>query len=336
MVLERVFPTKWIEKHVFSSFILATCYSIISLVLARFIFPENTGIVSLVFLSLLLAPSLRNILREEEQAEEQETTFSLKQLYKDNQKLIKTYAGIFMGVFSTYFITTALLPILGIQSNIFVQEQLFVNPALAGRAWSGSGIFLDILANNWLVLAVAFLLALLIAEGAVFFIAWNASAWGAVFGYRALAASLNLQEPVITVALTLLVIVLPHTILEGTAYILATISGSVISTEAIKQSNQLPLFLRYATIAGFMYALFYQLTTQLPPAVRISLLIPLLIGTIYLLGNAFLGKKYKEVFIYNYYLFIIAVILFIIGVLIESYVLSSSTTLAEIYAASLL
>lgn len=336
MVLERLFPAHWLEKHFRSAVLLAAGYSAASMLLAHLIFAANAGIVSVVFLSLLLVPSMRRLLAQEERAEEHETSFHLANLYRDNKALVKTYTGIFVGVFATYFAATTLLPLLGFNALSIVKEQLFLDPAIAGRATAQTDLFISILANNWLVVAVTFLLALLIGDGAVFFVAWNASAWGAIFGHRALTASTHSGEPLLLVAATLLAIVAWHVLLEGAAYILAAISGSVISDDALRESTDPHRFLGYAAAGLLLYALLYRLAQPLTPAAQLLILIPVLIGTLYLLGQALTEPAHKEVFTYNFWLFVIAVAVFVLGALIETSVLTHSDALQQIYTNSAL
>ena len=333
-MLEKLFPTSWLEKHILAAVLLAAGYSVISLSIASFIFPQNTGLVSLVFLSLLIVPSMKRLFAEESNYEEQETSFSLAKLYTDNKRIFKTYLGIFLGVFTTYFCASAFLPLLGIDTFSLMQEQLFIDRAIAGRAFFEQTTFMSILANNWLVLVVTFVLALLIGDGAVFFVAWNASAWGAVFGYRAFAASTYTADPILLVAATLLAIVAAHVLLEGGAYILAAISGSIISTEVIKNSDELHRFLGYALSGVILYALLSKLATGLPLTNRLLISIPVLLAILYVLRYCFTNKKHQEVYVYNYWLFVTAIAVFITGSLVETIVLSNSNTLNAIYQAS--
>lgn len=333
-MLEKLFPTSWLEKHIFAAVLLAAGYSVISLSLASYIFPQNTGIVSLVFLSLLIVPSMKRLFAEESRNEETETGFSLTKLYTDNKRVFKTYLGVFLGVFATYFCASAFLPLLGVDTLSLMQEQLFIDRAIAGRAFFEPATFMSILANNWLVLVVTFVLALLIGDGAVFFVAWNASAWGAVFGYRAFAASMYSADPILLTAATLLVIVAAHVLLEGGAYILAAISGSIISTEVIKNSDELHRFMGYALSGIFLYGLLTKLSQGLPLSNRLLISIPILLAITYVLRYCFTNKKHQEVYVYNYWLFVIAIAVFVIGSLVETVVLSNSNTLNAIYSAS--
>lgn len=334
MVLERVIQPKLLEQHFLYAALLGAGHALIGLVLASFIFPQNTGIVSIIFTSLLLAPSLTALLREEEALEEQETTFSLQHLLRDNYPLLKAYTGIFVGVFATYFLVAALLPALGYSTFSLLREQL--SPAIAGYATNQLSIFTSILANNWLVLVVTFLLALLVGDGAIFFVVWNASAWGAIFGYRAFAAAQVTETGILLTAATLLAIVLWHTLIEGGAYILAALSGAAISEAVIKRSDELHRFLGYAALIITGYFALSLLTQPLATPTRLLILIPALLGGLYVLAYAFTVQKHKEVFTYNYWLFILAILVFLAGAALETAVLTHSDALGRIYFAAAL
>lgn len=329
MVLENIVSEKMLEKHFSYALMLGAGYSLIGMILASFIFGANSGIVGVMFTSLLLAPSMMVLFEREEQQEEQEKHFSIKRLIINNKHVLTTYLGVFLGVFATYFLASMILPFLGVTISTLFREQLILDPALAGRATFNVATFTGILANNWLVLVVTFLLALLIGDGAVFFVAWNASAWGTIFGYRVFAASQVSSEAILVIALTLLAIVAWHTILEGGAYILAAMSGAAISSAVIKQTDELHTFLGYAAALTVIYVLAYRLISITNHSLLI--LIPLLLLMLYGLSYAFTNKKHHEVFIYNYWLFVIAIAVFIIGVLVETLVLTNSSNLQLIY-----
>ncbi len=334
MVLEHLFPENWLEKKIRYAFIIAVVYSTLGIIVARLLFGANSGIVSVVFTSLLLLPYLQKLFVKEEKKEEKEKRFSLKELWKDNKVAIKVYMTLFLGIFFTYAFYSFLLPQLGFNTFNIFKEQLFVDPALRGHAF-GYGTFLSILSNNWWVLLACFLIALVVGNGAVFFITWNASAWGTLLGYRALTAAWYSGANPYWCLLVIFVITLPHLILEGGAYILAAISGSVISDGIIKKSKEVKAFIQYAAVGVVVFVLFYftyKIIIGTTSTVTFSLLsIVIITGLIHLIGRLFKSKKHKEVFIYNYNLFIIAIIVFAIGALVETFVLNYSGILNDIY-----
>jgi len=334
MVLEHLFPENWLEKKVRYAFIIAFVYSCLGIMAARLLFGANSGIGSIVFASLLILPYLKKLFEREERREKHEIRFSIRELWKDNRVAIKVYLGIFLGIFLTYALYSFLLPQMGLNTFSLLKEQLFVDQALRGHAFD-FGTCLSILTNNWWVLLACFLLALFTGDGAIFFIAWNASAWGTLFGYRAVTAAAISGANPWWYLLLVIVITFPHMILEGGAYILAAISGSIISDDIIEKSKEIRAFLWYAvggTALFLAFYFFYKNVIGATSSITFSLLsIVIITGMIHFIGRLFKDKKHKEAFIYNYNLFIIALVVFAIGALVETFVLNYSQTLNTIY-----
>jgi len=344
MVLEHLFPEDWLEKRVIYAFIIAVIYSILGIAAARLLFGANSGIVSVIFTSLFILPYLQKLFRKEEKEEEKEHLLSLKSFasikhfFKHN-KAIKVYFAIFLGIYLTYMFFSFILPQLGFNTFDILKEQLFVDPALRGRAID-TGTFFSILTNNWWVLLACFLIAIIVGDGALFFIAWNASSWGVLFGYRALTAGLNGGVSPWYYLLVLFAITLPHVILEGGAYILAAISGNVISDEIIKNKTEVRNFIFYligGTCLLLMIKVVYSKLFGMSDSVTF-IIINIIIITIlvHIILRLFQQPRLQKVFKDNYYLFIIAIIVFIVGALVETWVLNNSVTLNNIYALSML
>ena len=333
MVLEHLFSSKWLEKKFLSAMSLGVLYSIIGISISHLLFGGNTGIASVMFTSILLTPSLKKIFKKEEKMEEGEKTFSLKHFYRDNDHLIKTYLGVFLGVFIAYYI----ISFLGASTNMniakLLREQLEMG-GISGHASFDSGLFWEILNNNWWILLACFVLSLISGDGATFFVVWNASSWAAIFGFRAVAIASNLGTSSILTAMKLQLIVGPHTIIEGLAYILAGIAGAMISYDVISEAKELSLFIVSFLGLGslFLFLRFFLKLITFGPFLLI-LEITILLTLLWLLSKTFIDKKHRKVFIYNYYLFVLAIVIFIIGALIETAVLSWSDTLIYLYSA---
>ncbi len=335
MVLEHLFPESWIEKKFFYAFLLGAVYSLIGIFLARLLFGGNSGIASVIFASLLLIPSLRKLFSAEEKREEKEKKFSLKHLYRDNKNLIHAYVGIFIGVYVAYYLVAFISLQYGFNIISLFREQLFLDPAIGGRASFSAPLFWSILQNNWWVLLACFLLSLISGNGATFFIVWNASAWAAIFGIRAVAAAAVLGKSALMVGLTMELITLPHTLLEGGAYILAGIAGAIISSDVISKAKNLKSFLLTFILIAIGVCFFDFIFRQFATGIFLIILrIVVFIVLLYFLKHSFSDKKHIEVFMYNYWLFVLALGVFIIGALIEVFVLSNSTMLNNYYSAS--
>jgi len=281
MVLEHLFPENWLERKPFYAFLLGAGYSIIGIIIAGILFPSDPALVAVAFTSLMLLPELYKLMSIEERKEEKEKRFSLRKLWKDNKKFIEIYLFIVLGIFLVYSVAAVLLP--GMQVNSLFREQLEMRGASGnaiGLATFSTGLFWDILVNNWWVILACFVISLLTGDGAIFLITWNASVWGIIFGVTARNAALFNQGSPFIYLLLVLVIVLPHAFLEILSYILAAISGGVISKDVLLEK--------------------------------------------------FESKRFKEVFSYNLWLFIIALLVLVIGGLVETYVLDNVTLYHDI------
>gem|GEM_PF-463215 len=353
MVLEHLFPDDWLEQKLFYAFILAFVYSTVAIIIARLLFAANSGIVSVIIVSLLLMPYLEVLLAEEEEKEEKELTLSIREMYLDNKGTISVYFSLFLGIYVAYMLYTFLLPQFGVEVGRVFGEQLALETNQRGGAFFSGGLFMEIFLNNWWVLLACFLLALVGGDGALFFVAWNASSWGAIFGLRALAAGdaaygawLNL--------LLIVVITLPHLILEGGAYILAAISGGVLSDDVTSKREAMEKFI-YWFIGGILLfavsfflfrALFgYEVMVNgIPrtvtgilvtmPLVASFLNIVVVVVFLHLLSYVFDDPRHKEVFQYNYYLFLLALALFVLAAFVETIILDHATMLNVIYGAA--
>ena len=336
MVLEQLFSDTWLERKFSTSFILALSFTFVGVILARLLFGANSGIVAVFFVALLLIPGMRKLIRKEDRKEISENGFSLKHLWKDNKDLFLTYLGIFVGVYVATYAITYFSYLLGMDATTIFREQLFLEPAISGRATFFSGLFWDILANNWWVLLATFLLGLISGDGATFFVIWNASAWAAIFAFRSFAAGSLLSTSLVEVAIVLQLIVLPHLLIEGIAYIMAGIAGSIISQDVVQESNEMHLFLIYFFFGIILFTIgnmFLTRVIELQGLLFLARVVFTLI-IVWAFHHAFTIKKHQSVFLYNYWLFVLAIVVFLIGVGVETFVLTGSETLESFYIAA--
>ena len=89
--------------------------------------------------------------------------------------------------------------------------------------------------NNIKVLIVCLLLSLIYGAGSVLFVTWNATVWGAIFGYVAKESlTVGGQTPLAFFGMMLLPM-LPHLITETVSYLSASIAGGVLSKAALRE-----------------------------------------------------------------------------------------------------
>ncbi|NOZ80885.1 MAG: stage II sporulation protein M [DPANN group archaeon] len=283
MVLEHLFPENWLEKKARYAFLLGIAYSILGITLSKMLFPKDPALVAVAFTSIFLLPSLYKLFSIEEHTEKKERVFSLKNLYQDNKEFIRVYLFLALGIFLVYSLASIVLP--SFQVSQLFREQLEMRGASGGAIFE-QGLFQSILINNWWVLFACFVLSLMTGDGAIFLITWNASLWGTIFGVTARDAALYANTSPFFYLFLVLLIVLPHAFLEILSYIMAAISGGVISKDVLLEK--------------------------------------------------FESQRFKEVFFYNFMLFLLAVVVLVLGALAESYVLSNVTTYKDIILQSYL
>ena len=335
MVFEHLFPESLLERKEWTAFLLAVIYSTISIVIARLLFPANSGIVSVVFVAIFLVPYFSTVLKREERQELAGKRRSFLRLLRGNADAIRTYFFIFIGIYLTYTLYSFLAPVLGHDVSRVFREQVALEGVRGGAAFS-TGTFLSIVQNNWWVLLACFLVALIAGDGAIFFVAWNASAWGTIFGYRAAMAG-SVEGSAIAALLTILVITLPHFILEGGAYLLAAIAGGVISDE-LDKTGEVRGFAVFLVVAALSYALLYWIARSVfPSGVLLDAAVILLaLGLLWALRFVFEDHDDGLVFQYNYSLFLLAIGAFVLGAAIETLVIYNAAPLQRIYSAALL
>ncbi|MFH1682916.1 MAG: stage II sporulation protein M [Candidatus Woesearchaeota archaeon] len=287
MVLEHIFPEDWLENKGRYAFLLGIIYSVIGILLSSILFPGDPALVAVAFTSLLLLPELYKIFSMEERMERLEQKISLRGIWKDDVGVVRIYIFLFLGIMLVYAAATMLLP--NMQTNELFREQLEIR---FGQGFSGqatgfsSGLFWDLLSNNFLVLLACFIMALLTGDGAIFLITWNASVWGTIFGITAKGAGIFAGKHPFTFFGIIMLVVFPHMILEAISYFLAAISGSVISKDVILEE--------------------------------------------------FASDRFMEVFGFNLYLLLFALMFLLLGALVETFVLQHVGIYQEIIRMSFL
>lgn len=223
-MLEQLFPVTWLERKAWFSFILGICYATLGIGSALVLFPGEPGLASVAFISLLSLPSLNRILTIEEEQDAAEKKFQVSNIFRNHMDLLGVYVFLFIGVFLVFSVFAVFLP--NIASNNLFSEQIYAI-GLSGRAYSPS-TFGAIFSNNMVIFLFSLIASFIYGSGAIFILIWNASVWGVVFGVTARnSASVNYNPLAYFSLITLAVI--PHMITEASAYIMAALSGGIVS-----------------------------------------------------------------------------------------------------------
>jgi uncharacterized membrane protein SpoIIM required for sporulation len=226
-MLENILKSKWLEKKPHHALIIGIIYSIIAIITAYLIFPKSQGIASIAFLSLLLLPALTKIISIEELQDARSKKFSIKKIFVDHSDVLQVYFMLFLGIFLVYAVFSMRFPNLLIQ-GIF-DNQLRILGINSGQA-TGGITFSSIFSNNLKIMFIFLILSIVFGAGSIFFLAWNASVWGVIFGYIATTYNQTLDA-----FLRIFIKVMPHMFLEAGAYFFAIVAGGLISQAIIRE-----------------------------------------------------------------------------------------------------
>ena len=235
MVFEQLYSAEFLHDHPASGFLLGVAYTVLGIFISLMIFPNDPAVIAVGIISLFLIPSLFQLTDSAEITERKTPTF---QLYmQETIPHAKVYVAMFFGIFFTFAFFSMVLPTLA-AGHLFKIQLAIVSggAATAGGAVFSTGLWWDLFSWNMQVLLLGFFLSLVAGNGAILFIAWNASVWGTIFGNLAKsAATVATLNPFIIFVLIILS-VFPHTFLEGLSYMLATLSGTTLSDGVVKES----------------------------------------------------------------------------------------------------
>lgn len=230
-MLEQLFPASWIEKKAWFAFVLGASYAVLGIGSALLLFPKQPGLAAVAFTSLLSLPSLNRLLTIETKQAAREKRFDLTDPFKNHKDIFEVYIFLFIGVMLVFSIFSIILP--SIAANEIFAEQIKA-VGIAGSAINENG-FGSIFSNNLIVFLFALIASFIYGSGSIFIIIWNASVWGVVFGVIAReAAAIANFNPFAYFFITMIAVT-PHLVTEASAYIMAAISGGIVSKAVIME-----------------------------------------------------------------------------------------------------
>ncbi|MBW3019113.1 stage II sporulation protein M [Candidatus Woesearchaeota archaeon] len=246
MVFEQIYSSDFLRKRPSAGFLLGVAYTIMGLFLAITIFREDPALIAVGITALLCIPSLYRLSANAELQESK--TKTVLEFLKLTFPYLKIYVFIFFGIFFTFAGFAIFLPKLA-AGHLFAQQLAIVTGghAAGGASFSWS-LFSDLFVWNLQVLLLCFILSLVAGNGAILFIAWNASVWGTIFGNLAKTAALASGLNSLILFLLIIVSVFPHTFLEGLSYMVSTLSGTGLSDGLVKEkimSNRMFIIAKY-------------------------------------------------------------------------------------------
>ncbi len=242
-MLSKIFPEAWSGRKNLMAFFLGWIYALIGIVLARIIFPRDPAIAAVAFTSILIIPSIELTIAHKLN-KERFRNLSIIQLIKDNRGSTTTYIALFLGMLLVY--STMSIVLSSFQVNDLFRSQLDIRNTQGGAGFldlsSTNELFFSIFLNNMVVILITFIVSIFIGSGGIFLITWNASVWGTIFGVTARNAALSAPGFSIAHAIfffaLIIIIVMPHMLLEIAGYIEAMIAGSTISEVVVKKNTE--------------------------------------------------------------------------------------------------
>ncbi len=232
MVFEKLYSADFLHEHPQYGFLLGIGYTILGLFIALMIFPNDPALIAVGITSIFLIPSLGQLTDSAEIKEKSVKNF--KDFINITIPHVKVYIFIFFGIFFTFAFFSMILPKLAAGHLFNVQLGILTGKA-AIFSWP---LFWDLFTWNLQVLGLCFFLSLIAGNGAIFFIAWNASVWGTIFGNLAKTAAIATTANTLILFMLVIISVFPHTFMEGLSYMVSTISGTTLSDGIVKE----PLF----------------------------------------------------------------------------------------------
>lgn len=229
MVFELLYPKDYLKKRPIVGLLLGIGYTIMGLFLALMIFRQDPALIAVGITSLLLLPTFYQFTDSSDFAKTKIKSFV--SFFKTAFPYVKIYLFVFFGIFFTFAAFAIFLPKLA-ASYLFAPQLSIIS---GGHAVSFSWpLFWDLFIWNLQVLFLCFTLSVVAGNGAILFIAWNASVWGTIFGILAKSASITIAANPFLLFILVILSVFPHTFLEGLSYILSTISGTFMSDSILK------------------------------------------------------------------------------------------------------
>lgn len=233
MVLESLFSTRKIESKPADMLILSIIVSFASLILSYFVFPEYTGVIFPLLVTVGMAPAFYRILAYDEEIEERRAKGKIKDgFFQRHGETIWLCSLFFIGVFLVTFSASLIMD--EKDAAFFFKPQ--IDSILFTKSASGNMLSQNILGtiflNNMKIILFAFVLSLVLSTGALWILGWNASVLGIYFA-SILKKGLFAEFASSTLG------IFPHAPLELAGYFLAGIAGGILSAGLIREEHNL-------------------------------------------------------------------------------------------------
>ena len=233
MVFELLINPKEAEAKPVEMFFYGLVITSVSLFTAYYIFPSSSSIIFLFFVTIATLPTVRAILLEDEEFDEERERIDLS-FFEHHERTIMVYAYFFFGVLISVSFWYTVLP--DSYGSVLFSQQIstITSIRMSGAATESMMSFWMILSNNLKVTTIAFLLSFFFGTGAIFILSWNASVIGVFVSNLAKDFSAKYSYSLIQGHLDALLSIAIHGIPEIAAYFIAGIAGGILSFGMIR------------------------------------------------------------------------------------------------------
>lgn len=233
MVLESLLSPKTAANKPLHIFVIAVLFTAMSAWLAYNLFPAQSSILSVAFVTIFFVPFFQRLFSVEEKKDEQAARQKHKHDFlKRHRPVVIAYTAFFMGMVLTYSFLFVFSPT--IRDLYSLQMDWFRSQGIAAVQ---PGNFEHYFVNNTQVMFLFFTLSVLFGAGAVFILAWNASVIAVFVGIIAnkLVPSLGAPMAYVYGIGTGLGSIALHGIPEIAGYFFAGVAGGIISVGLIRE-----------------------------------------------------------------------------------------------------
>lgn len=239
-MLEQILDTKQVLKRPFVAFILGFIYLIIAYFTAKLFFGDYISIAMLFIATLLIVPSFVYLIDDEEKKESEEGT---RHFIKEHKEIFEIYGFTFLGMFFGYLIIGLLFDaeLIFQYQNVFISANGMLDADLIKNFVAGSSVldnignFISIFSANIQTILVFFVLSIFYGVGSVFLVNLNASIFASFI--QGFIQQTSASNPILIMSIMLI-----HFVPEIFGFLLAAISGGVISKAIIVEEFGSPAF----------------------------------------------------------------------------------------------
>jgi uncharacterized membrane protein SpoIIM required for sporulation len=239
MVFESLINPKNAEDKPWHIVFVSFVYSFLAIFFAHSMFPSESSILSIAFITIIFVPFFQKLFEIEEEKESMAVRNLIKgNIFSRHKQIIYVFSAFFFGVIIAMSFVFTFLPqfydVFEVQAK--TMKDLGYEPT--GAVATPMNRFNTFFENNTKVMLLVFILSALFGAGAIFILAWNASIIAIYAGYfvqsltnkgMAAATAYLYGLPVGLASIAL------HGVPEIVAYFLAGLAGGILSVGIMKE-----------------------------------------------------------------------------------------------------